>query len=142
MRGIVRTVALMLAIGLSTSGCATGVDGPVVAGKRLSFGTDTIVAGTIAIEGDCLYLLQTGIGRYPVIWPPGTSWDGDKSAVVLPDGTPVGRGEHVEGTGGYHTDNLSTYTSPQGVERVTSCVDNEYGEVAVFNSIGEIEVSS
>jgi hypothetical protein len=141
-RGTGKTVAGLLVAVLVMSGCTGGVDGPVVEGNRRSGGEDAGVSGEVTIEGECVYLLQSEIDtRYPVIWPHGTQWDSDQSAVVLPDGTRVTEGDEVSGSGGYHDrDSLSEYTTSDGVASVSSCVDNEYGEVAVLNSSGKIDI--
>lgn len=121
--------------------CSGGVDGPVVEADRSSGGEDAEVFGTLVVEGSCAYLSWTEPEtRYPVIWPHGTGWNSDVSAVVLLDGTVVHQGDEVYGGGGYHSSNLDRYTSQEGVDLVLSCVDNEYGEVAVFNSSGDVEV--
>lgn len=142
MRRIVKAMAVLLVAGFIVSGCSGGVDGPVVDGNRRSGGEGAEVFGEVIIEGDCIYLYQSEIDtRYPVVWPHGTNWDSDQSAVVLPDGTPVGDGVEVYGGGGYHhLDGLSDDTTEEGIARVSTCVDNEFGEVAVFNSSGEIEI--
>ena len=75
-----------------------------------------------------------------MIWPHGTGWDSEASAVVLPDGTLVHQGDEVHGGGGYHSSNLGAFTSQEGVDLVLSCVDNQYGEGAVFNSSGDVDV--
>jgi len=62
-------------------------------------------------------------------------------AIKLPDGTLVHHGDEVYGGGGYHTENLDTYIVSEGVARALSCVDNQYGEIAVFNSDSEIEIT-
>ena len=49
-------------------------------------------------------------------------------------------GDQVSGGGGYHSeDTLSRYTVEDGVTLAMLCVDNEYGEVAVFNSGDDVE---
>lgn len=142
MPRIVKSMAGLLVAGFIVSSCSGEVDGPVVDGNRRSGGETAEVFGELVFEGECLYLYQSEIDtRYPVIWPNGTEWDSDQSAVVLPDGTPVGVGVEVYGGGGYHhLDGLSEYTTEEGVAVVSSCVDNEFGEVAVFNSSGDVEI--
>lgn len=142
MRRTVNAMALLLGVGIITSGCSGGVDGPVVEGNRRSGGETAEVFGEVIIEGDCIYLYQSEIDtRYPVIWPHGTEWDPDQSAVVLSDGTLAGDGVEVYGGGGYHhLDGLSDDTTEEGVALVSSCVDNEFSEVAVFNSSGDVQI--
>lgn len=142
MRRTVKTLAVLIVVGCTVSGCSGGVDGPVVEGNRTSGGQDAEVFGEVVIEGECIYLYQSEVDtRYPVIWPHGTRWDPDQSVVVLPGRTLAGDGDEVYGGGGYHqVDALSDATTEEGVARVTACVDNEFGEVAVFNSSAEIDI--
>ncbi len=135
------TIAGLLIALLVMSGCSGSVDGPVLEGNRRTAGTDAEVLGELVIEADCLYLCWPDSGvRYPVVWPHGTGWDSEQSTVMLPGGTLVYEGDSVSGGGGYHSDNLDEYTVPEGVELARACVDNQYGEVAVFNSQGAIDV--
>jgi len=121
--------------------CSGGVAGPVVEGDRRTGGSDAEVLGTLVVEADCAYLAWTELEtRFPVIWPYGTGWDSEASAVVLPDGALVHHGDEVYGGGGYYSSDLGAFTSQEGVDLVSSCVDNQYGEVAVFNSSGDIDV--
>ncbi len=142
MRRIVLSGAGLLVILSVVSGCSGGVDGPVIEGNQRSGGTDAEVFGEVVIEAECLYLSWTeSETRFPVIWPYGTAWDSERSAVVLPGGTLVHEGDEVYGGGGYHNEeNLSEFTSQEGVDLALSCVDNTYGEVAVFNSGDTVEV--
>ena len=131
-----------LALLLVIVGCAGGVNGPVIEGNRRSSGEDAGIFGVLEIDGDCLYLSQAGADwRHPVIWPHGTKWDPRESAVVLPGRTLVHEGDEISGGGGFHTEeNLSGFTSQEGVDLALSCVDDEFGEVAVFNSGDRVEV--
>lgn len=142
MRRTVKQAALLLFIGSILSGCSGGVDGPVVEGNRRSGGETAEVFGQVVIEGNCIYLSQSETDtRYPVVWPHGTKWDANRSAVVLPGGASARDGMAVYGGGGYHhMDSLADVTTGDGVARVSNCVDNEFGEVAVFNSTDHVEV--
>jgi hypothetical protein len=137
LRFVVGAVAMLVVV----SGCSGSVDGPVIEGNRRTGGTDAEVLGVVVIEGDCIYLRQAEIDtRYPVVWPHGTSWNRAESAIKLPDGTLVYDGDQVYGGGYHHEGNLDQYTVAEGVELALRCVDNQYGEVAVFNSGGDIDV--
>ena len=126
---------------LVLTACSGSVDGPVVEGNRRTGGENAAIFGELVVEGECLYLAwPESDTRFPVIWPHGTSWDADRSAVVLRGGTLIRKGDQVSGGGGYHSDNLSTFTVPDGVDLLTACVDNKYREIAVFNSSGSLEV--
>jgi len=59
---------------------------------------------------------------------------------VLRGGTLVREGDLVSGGGGYHSDNLDRFASPEGVALALACADNQYGEIAVFNSGEGIDV--
>ena len=114
----------------------------MIEGNRRTGGDDAEVLGVVVIEGDCIYLRQAEIDtRYPVAWPHGTSWNRAESAIKLPDRTLVYNGDQAYGGGGYHKEgNLDRYTVAEGVELALRCVDNQYGEVAVLNSGGDIDV--
>jgi hypothetical protein len=102
---------------------------------------NAVIFGELAIEGDCLYLVwPDSDARFPVIWPHGTSWDAERSAVVLARGALVQEGDRVDSGGGYHSDNLSDFTVPDGVDLLAACVDNEYRELAVFNSSDNVDI--
>lgn len=139
-RQVTLRVVALLAM-LSTTGCSEAVHGPVIEGNRRNGGTDAGVFGVVVIESDCLYLQIPGSdGRSPVIWPHGTSWNHNESAIELSDGTLVYEGDEVHGAGGYHSEpNLSEFTVAEGVELALACVDNPYAEIAIFNSNDHID---
>lgn len=133
--------ASVLIAAVVLTGCSGSVVGPVIEGNHRTGGTDALVAGELVIEENCLYLLQPDSGiRFPVVWPHGAGWDSEQSAVALPGGVLVHEGDRVSGSGGYHSGNLDTFTVPEGVELALECVDNEHGEIAVFNSRDDIDV--
>ena len=140
-----RSYGWVLVALLVLAGCAGtdgGVDGPVIEGAARNGGTAAIVSGTVVLERDCIYL-DGPHDRYPVVWPPGTSWRTDEEAVELPDGTLVRAGDRISGAGGFHQGTrLETYTNAEGVTVARRCVDNTHGNVAVFNSSDDIEVGS
>lgn len=141
MRSRISIAALLLAASVALAGCAGSVDGPVIEGNRRTSGTDAQVLGWVVIEAECAYLYRADVDeRYPVIWPHGTGWDAEQSVIVLPNGTLVHDGDWVEGSGGHHKDGLDHYTVSEGVDLAATCLDNQTGEVAVFNSSSEIEV--
>lgn len=141
MRNYAATVALALLALLALAGCSGSVDGPMIEGNRQIGGTDADVFGQLIVESGCLYLSWPDSGiRFPVIWPHGTAWDSGQSAVVLPGGTLAYHGDWVDGAGGYHSHGLDHYTVAEGVELAMTCVDNQYGEVAVFNPSGDVNI--
>lgn len=138
-QGTLRVLALLAM--LSNSGCSGAVHGPVIEGNRRYGGTDAEVSGVVVIESDCIYLhMPATDSRYPVVWPHGTSWNKQDSAIELPDGILVYEGDEVRGGGGYHSgQNLSEFTGTEGLELAMACADNQYGEIAVFNSSDHVE---
>ena len=138
-----KLIAVASAVLVVLPACSGGVDGPVIEGNRRSGGEDAEVAGVVQIEGDCIYLSRPDTdARYPVIWPKGTSWDADESAIDLPGRSELVRaGDSVYGGGGYHKEGtLEHHTTDEGIDLALRCVDNEHGEIAVFNSGGDVEI--
>lgn len=139
------TVGRLLAVAVFSlvllSACAGSVDGPVIEGHRSMGGETALIEGTLQFEDGCLYLGQPGTDeRYPVVWPHGTSWDEDESAVVLPGGTLAYAGDSVSGGGGIHDAGSLDSSNAEGRALAEACVDNTYNEVAVFNSGENVEV--
>ncbi len=137
-----RTITVGGALILVLAACAGGVDGPVIAGNRTMGGETALIEGTLQIDGHCLYIGRSDAEeRYPVIWPNGTGWDAEQSAVRLPDGTLVYAGDTVLGGGGFHdAAALDQYTNDEGQALAQTCDDNTYNEVAVFSSGESIEI--
>lgn len=143
MRKGIRSVVAILAM-VTISGCSGAVHGPVIEGNRRNGGTDAEVSGVVVIESDCLYLQMPGSDeRSPVIWPHGTSWSYQESAIQLPDGTFVYEGDEVRGGGGYHhLERVNEFTVTEGVELAVSCADDQTGEIAVFNADDHLSIPS
>jgi hypothetical protein len=85
------------------------------------------------MSGGCLL-----VGEFPVVWPHGTTWDGDDQAVRLSDGQVVALGDRVSGGGGYP---YLSDLGPAFAEPLADCPTNEYGEVAMFNAGEQITVT-
>lgn len=136
MRKAAGYIAYALAALLVVAGCSGtsgGVDGPVIQGNDRDGGNDGGLSGTVVIEGDCIYL-QGPVERFPIVWPYGTSWRSEEEAIELPDATLVFEGDHISGGGGWRKGGaLDEYTLADGAELAARCVDNQYGEVVVFN---------
>lgn len=79
------------------------------------------------------------VGEFPVVWPHGTTWDGDAQAVRLPDGQVVALGDRVSGGGGYP---YLSDLEPEFAEPLADCPTNDYGEVAMFNAGGQVTVTN
>lgn len=95
---------------------------------------DALVMGTVVLEDECLYLVQSDI-RHPVIWPHGTSWQEDPPAVRASGGT-VALGGYVSGGGGYMSaEGLRGTGLPitdEVIDKADACTIDTY-EIAVFN---------
>jgi hypothetical protein len=52
------------------------------------------------------YVLEQGQRRYPVVWPYGASPSRDGRRITLADGAKMEVGDHIEGEGGYHGDDV------------------------------------
>jgi hypothetical protein len=129
-------VALALAIALVVSGCSSDgfVDGPVLTSPRPSLSGGAmaaIVAGMVAYDNGCLYLVQAN-SRYPVVWPHGARWQADPPAVIL-QGQTIEPGMYVSGGGGYlYRDMIEEIAGSQVADAAERCV-GPTGEIAFFN---------
>lgn len=144
-RSVAVTLVLALAVGLL--GSCGGGNGPEpgasndivtqrVGGDGLRFfvhdallpsaGMDAVVTGVLATRDGCV-LLELDGGRFPVVWPHGTSVRGTGPLVIeLPSGERLEVGDEVSGGGGYlDADSV-------GIDVPDECL-NEHGEIAVFN---------
>ena len=91
-----------------------------------------LIEGTLTLSEGCLL-----IGEYPVIWPHGTTWDGESQVVELPDGQVVADGDRLRGGGGFpYLSDLQARVA----EPLSHCPTNEWGEIAVFNADERITV--
>jgi hypothetical protein len=135
----VGAAALLLLLGTGCGDEATdspdaAQTGPLlVSGPGDGSGDAAIVAGEVTFEDGCLLL-----GRMPVVWPEGTTWDADTPAVVLPNGDAVAMGDEVTGGGGYHyADTIAEGVGARGAELAAECA-GPTNEVAVFNAGSEV----
>ena len=118
----------------------TAVVGPVMRYPMRSndnMGMAALIRGVLQLEGMCLYIAAIDVvgERYPVLWPGGTTWDEQSKSVVLPVGAPIPIGSRVEGGGGFlYVSDVERLAGPDASARAASCVDNTYGEIAVFNN--------
>lgn len=137
-------IALWLLLALTachTAGGLVVVEG-VDGGPPVFVNTDTrdsltaIVRGTLAVDRGC-FVLTSGGGSAPVVWPAGTRPGADGRSVVLSDDRTVAAGEEIESSGGYHMrDDEGRWEDVAGV---TSCPAST-GEIAVLNGGGEVIV--
>ena len=118
----------------------SAVAGPVMRYPRRSndkMGMAALIRGVLQLEGLCLYIAAINVvgERYPVLWPGGTTWDEQNSSVIPPVGGPIPMGSRVEGGGGFlYVSDVERLAGPDASARASSCVDNTYGEIAVFNN--------
>lgn len=118
----------------------SAVAGPVMRYPRRTndkMGMAALIRGVLQLDGMCLYIAAIDVvgERYPVLWPGGTAWDEQNNSVVPPVGEPIPIGSRVEGGGGYlYVSDVERLAGPEASARAFSCVDNTYGEIAVFNN--------
>jgi hypothetical protein len=125
-----------------------GIDGPVVyaaapnpnePGVEAALGT-----GTVELEANCLLLGGSGaIGRVVILWQFGTTWNDDKSEVLLPDHSAVPIGSKISAGGGFHganrLDDEQWLSDSDALERVRDCVEYDGGDnVFVLQEMVEI----
>ncbi|WP_372594614.1 hypothetical protein [Actinotalea sp.] len=133
-------VALLLLAGCgATSGAAEAVDGPVLRYAAVSSdggGMAALVSGRLELVGDCLYLAVDEVGeRYPIVWPAGSTWDGERRAVLSASGVEMPVGSEVSGGGGYlYVADVEASLGAEAAALAARCVDNSYGEVAFVNN--------
>jgi hypothetical protein len=116
-----------------------GVDGPVMRYTDRSGsggGMDTEITGILELAGDCLYVASSDVQeRYPVLWPYGTRWDADATAVVTPAGAAMPVGTEIWGGGGYlRLEDVARSGGAAAADLAARCLDNTYGEIAVVNN--------
>ena len=135
-----------MATTLCIAGCSSEgtVDGPVLTSPRPPlFGVDgmaAILSGTLALDSDCLRLIDGDI-EYPVVWPSGASWEPDPPSVVL-DGQTFEPGTAVSGEGGYLSrDHVEQLAGSQVGDAAERCA-GPTGEIAFFNIGSEVDVTS
>lgn len=77
------------------------VDGPVISVEVGDGAMDGIVGGVLDYDGACLSLVDPDAGvRTAVVWRAGTTWNPERTSVVLPDGREVALGDTVSAGGG------------------------------------------
>jgi hypothetical protein len=141
-----RAGSFVVAMALIITGCSSSgaVDGPVLTSPRPSlFGVDgmaAVLTGTLAIDGDCLQLIDGDI-EYPVVWPSGASWESQPPSVVL-DGQTIEAGTTVSGEGGYlYRDHVEQLAGSQVAHAAERCA-GPTGEIAFFNIGSDVDVTS
>jgi hypothetical protein len=118
---------------------SSAVDGPLIRHPNRSDGEDwpsAEVRGVLQLEADCVYVFLDEVDeRYPVVWPASTTWDEENDEVVLASGVAVGVGESVYGAGGYFSvDDVKRIAGDEAAQLAATCVDNQYGEIAIVNN--------
>lgn len=94
------TILASSACGIGSDANDTTAEGPLLrhATSNVSGGVDAEIAGTLELEGECLYLRSADHDeRYPIVWPNSTRWDSAGEVVILPDGGEVSMAEAVSG---------------------------------------------
>ncbi|HWS59017.1 MAG TPA: hypothetical protein VN257_10790 [Actinotalea sp.] len=134
-------LALVLVVGAcaGTHEAQPPLDGPVMRYPEAPSGgggLDAEIRGRLVLEGDCLYLTVDELGeRYPIVWPAGTTWDAEHTAVVSPTGAQMAVGRDVDGAGGYlGVADVERSLGPEAAALAARCLDNTYGEIAFVNN--------
>jgi hypothetical protein len=115
------------------------IDGPVIrqtSGAFSEIELDAPVAGTLELDGTCLYIVSAfGESRYPLVWPVGTRWDEATTSVITPLGPPLPIGAEVLGAGGFYS--IAEITGLVGSvagSLASACSQERPGEVAIVNN--------
>ena len=131
-----KMLALLVAGAALAAGCSSTpqVDGPLIISLDRNDAQDAGIGGVVAIEDDgCVT-----VDGFVVAWPPGTSWDEESQLIVLPDGSRIGDGDSVAGSGGANEGDALRFSLGEEAlaeaERCTSSRVNEEPGVLVFNS--------
>lgn len=129
-----------IATSSTTAEEARAIDGLVMRYQDTSAasgGLTTLLQGELQVEGDCLYLVQTSIGkRTPILWPAGTEWDAQNQSVVSAAGDAIRVGDSVEGRGGFFfLSDVDLLAGTAAWNLAVKCVD-ENGQIAVFENEG------
>ncbi len=101
---------------------------PPVEGRQFVEGA--LVRGTLTLRGGCLFINDAA-----VIWPAGTTWDGEAQAVVFANDQGVAKlGERFAGGGGYHSpgESLRDVVGDDAYEAVLDCPLEEVAEPVVL----------
>ena len=145
VRGIAGAVAALVLCLVSVAAVlnARGPTDPVIVGPLFAAGDDgdgsgmgAIVQGRLRLDDGCLLL-----DDIPVVWPHETGWDAVDKAVLLPGGERAAIGERVTGGGGYlHVPSLAGEHNEEFAARLRECPTDRWGQVAVFNQTGHVDV--
>ena len=132
-------VMVVVACAHSGGAASTSVDGPVLRypeAQSRDEGMAAVVRGRLELDGACLYVALDEVDeRYPIVWPAGTTWDGQQQAVVNPAGVAMSIGSDVFGTGGYlHIEDVKRSLGSDAERLASRCVDNAHGEIAFVNN--------
>ena len=106
------------------------LSGPSSTSGQLS----TLLQGVLQLEGNCLYLVETGIQqRFPILWPADTRWDAANQSVVSSAGEVMPIGGSVEGRGGFFfLSDVNLLAGTAARNRAAECVEN--GQIAVVEN--------
>jgi len=140
--GAVAVVVLAFAAVALRGGEVPPAEPEVLAGFRAhqsgsGGGMDAIVVGTVEVDLDtgCVWLVDQGGARYPVMWPVGTVAEPDPLRIVAANGMLIGPGDRVEGSGGYV--DADAATDAAGLQPFpNACLTT--GEAAVFNADSQL----
>lgn len=113
------------------------VEGPVISVEVGDAAMDGIVLGVLDYDGACLSLVDPDTGdRTAVAWRTGTTWNPDRTSVVLPDGREVALGDTVSAGGG--TVAISGVSEPLR-DALAGCATDDQTSVALIQQPETIE---
>ena len=145
VRGIAVAVAALLLGVVSVAAVlnARGPTDPLIIGPVFAAGDDgdgsgmgAIVQGRLRLDDGCLLL-----DDIPIVWPHETGWDAVDKVILLPGGQQAAIGDRVTGGGGYlHVQSLTGEYDDEFAARLRECPTDRWGQVAVFNQTGHVDV--
>ena len=127
MRRTIRSGAVVVLFGF-LAGCQAAPDSPLLTARPAQTQMAAAPSGTISRADNGCYLLD----GMPLVWPNGTTLNGDK--VRLADGREFGVGSTVSGGGGFmSTGDVAVVLDEASKPKAATCLGS--GEVAVLQSI-------
>lgn len=122
----------------TTAEDALAIDGPVIRYPHQSSDSaqlSSLLQGQLEFDADCLYFIVGRVGRFPILWPADTRWNGQDKSVVLSDGRQLRMGTSVEGSGGYfYLSDVDLLAGAAASAEAHDCLDNSFGQIAVMRN--------
>jgi hypothetical protein len=125
--GVAPVLLILAACGAATGDAGGTIHGPVItAAKKWNDAPTAGVTGKLELDAGCI-LLRDDV----VFWPQGTTWDEQKKAVQLTDGTRAEIGQRFHGGGGEYdpdADFADLLDSTDAATRIARCLDQTGAE--------------